>query len=467
MLFLAALALAAAPKASPSPQAPPRPGPEFFAAHRQRVLDKLPAGAVAVFRSAPETSVETTPDPYRQDSTFWWLTGFGEPNSVAVLRKDTTAGPRYVLFVPPRDPQAEQWTGWRAGADGAKKDFRADEAHTNDELWKKLPELWSGARSLIVSDGGDGAFRTRLLEAWRPGDPNATEPRPVVDAAPIVNQLRLIKDATEVALLRRAAQLSADAHVAAMRATRPGGHEYTLKGAMVGVCLTGGATRMAYPPIVGGGRNSVILHYEPADAPLEAGAMIVNDTACEYAMYAADVTRSYPVSGRFSPEQKAVYEIVLAAQKAGFAKVRPGSAFRDVHQATAEGVVDGLLGLGLLSGDRKEILEKREYQKFYPHGSSHWIGMNVHDVGSYGYPEGVERLERYGKAMTTLEPGMLLTVEPGIYIPEGSTADKKWWNIGVRVEDVVLVTPEGMECLSCSAPREIAEVERTLASAGK
>jgi Xaa-Pro aminopeptidase len=191
--------------------------------------------------------------------------------------------------------------------------------------------------------------------------------------------------------------------------------------------------------------------------------MIVNDTACEYSLYASDVTRSYPVSGRFSPEQRAIYEIVLAAQKAGFAKTRPGTPFRDVHQATAEVVVDGLLKLGLLQGDRAQILEKREYQKFYPHGSSHWVGLNVHDVGSYGYPEGVERLARYGQAMTKLTPGMMFTIEPGIYIPEGSTPDKKWWNIGARIEDVALVTAAGSECLSCSAPREIADVERAIA----
>jgi Xaa-Pro aminopeptidase len=171
------------------------------------------------------------------------------------------------------------------------------------------------------------------------------------------------------------------------------------------------------------------------------------------------VTRSYPVSGRFSPEQRAIYEIVLAAQKAGFAKVKPGAAFHEVHDATVEVVVDGLLRLGILSGKRDEILRTRSYQKFYPHGSSHWIGLNVHDAGSYGYPPGVARLERYGKATTRLAPGMALTVEPGIYIPERSTADSKWWNIGVRIEDSVLVTADGLECLSCDAPREIADVE--------
>jgi Xaa-Pro aminopeptidase len=452
-MLIAALVLAATPI----------PGPEFFAAHRQRLLDALPAGSVAVFRAAPEGRAEVRPDPYRQDSSFWWLTGLGEPDAVAVLRKDPASAPRYVLFVLARDFKSEQWTGWRAGVEGARQEHRAEQAYPNDELWTRLPELWRGARSLVVSDAGDSGFRARLMDAWKPADPNATEPRPVVDAAPIVNQLRLIKDDSEIALMRRAASLSAEAHLAAMRATRPGVYEYTLKGAMVGACLAGGATRMAYPPIVGGGRNSVILHYDAAEARLESGQMVVNDTACEYSLYAADVTRSYPVSGRFSPEQRAIYEIVLAAQKAGFARTRPGAALRDVHQATVEVIVDGLLGLGILSGDRAQILEKREYQRFYPHGSSHWLGLLVHDVGSYGYPENVERLARYGLAMTRLAPGMVLTIEPGIYVPEASTPDARWWNIGVRIEDVALVTGAGAECLSCSAPREIADVERTLA----
>ncbi len=200
------------------------------------------------------------------------------------------------------------------------------------------------------------------------------------------------------------------------------------------------------------------------DKTMEDGEIVVNDTACEYGMYAADVTRSYPVSGRFSPDQKKIYEIVLAAQKAGFAAVKPGAAFHEVHDATVRVVVDGLLGLGILSGNRDEILRTRAYQKFYPHGSSHWIGLNVHDAGSYEVPAGLTRLERYGKAQTKLEPGMALTVEPGIYIPEKSTADPRWWNLGVRIEDDVLVTPAGMECLSCGAPRELAEVEKAIAA---
>jgi Xaa-Pro aminopeptidase len=454
VIAAAALAASTAPELTPA----------FFLAHRQNFAAKLPAGAVAIVRTAPETSVETSPDPYRQDSDFWYLTGFSEPDAVAVIRPGAAEGQRYVLFVPPRDPAKETWTGWRAGVDGAKKDFGAEQAHPMDEFWKKLPELITGASSLYYLDGGDASFRDRLLPVWNAPNPNATRARPAADAGPLVHELRLIKDATELALMRRAAELSAEAHVAALREVKAGRYEYNLKAAMVATCLNGGAGRMSYPPIVGGGRNSVILHYEPADKRLDAGAMIVNDTACEYSMYAADVTRSYPVSGRFSADQRAIYEIVLAAQKAAIAAVKPGVPFHTMHDATAEIVVDGLIRLGLLSGNRDEIIKKGEHRKFYPHGSSHWIGLNVHDPGSYGLPEGVAGPERYTQANTLLQPGMVFTVEPGIYIPENSTPDKRWWNIGVRIEDEVLVTAAGGECLSCSAPREIAEIEKGIAA---
>jgi len=253
------------------------------------------------------------------------------------------------------------------------------------------------------------------------------------------------------------------AHKAAMAELTVGGREWDLKAAMVGVCLAGGAARMAYPPIVGSGRNSVILHYDRDDKVMADGEMVVNDTACEYQMYAADVTRSYPVSGHFSPEQRQIYEIVLDAQKAGFAAAKPGAAIHDVNDATVGVVVDGLLRLGILKGDRNEIIRSRAYQKYYVHGSSHWLGLNVHDAGNYEIPLGVTRMERYSRAMAKLEPGMAITVEPGIYIPEHATPDPKWWNIGVRIEDDVLITAGGMECLSCGAPREIADVEKAIA----
>ncbi|MEO7795456.1 MAG: aminopeptidase P N-terminal domain-containing protein [Thermoanaerobaculia bacterium] len=458
MLFLAGASVAQAAVLAPAPTA------AFFAAHRASFVARLPAGAVAVVRTAPETSVETTPDPYRQNSDFWYLTGFSEPNAVAVLRPWAAEGERYILFVAPRDPAKETWTGYRAGVEGAKREFGAEAAYSVEEFDKQFPELLVGSTSLAYLDGGDAPFRDRLLTTWNGPNANATEPRPAAEAGPIVHELRLIKDATEVALIRRAAELSAEAHVAALREVKPGGYEYDIKAAMVSTCLHGGAGRMAYPPIVGSGRNSVILHYEPADKRLDDGGMIVNDTACEYGMYAADVTRSYPVSGKFSPDQRAIYEIVLAAQKAAIAAVKPGIPYRTMNEITIGVVVDGLLRLGILTGNRDELIESGAQRKFYPHGAGHWIGLNVHDPGSYGFPAGVPWEERYRKANTVLRPGMIFTVEPGIYIPEGSTEDKRWWNIGVRIEDEILVTEAGGECLSCAAPREIAELEKALAA---
>ena len=457
----------AGPLVSASASAPPAIPSSFFGTHRERFLAKLPAGSIAVFHAAAETTVETSPDPYRQSSDFWYLTGLSEPESVCVLVAPSASGrssPRFLLFVRPRDFAAEQWTGRRAGVEGAKKDFGA-EAYPIAELWTRLTALAASGQTqaLYYESGGDEAFGRKLLETWNAGNANALAPRPAADASPLLAELRLVKDAAEIDLLRAASRISAEAHRAAMAQVAPGRGEWDLKAAMVGTCLARGAARMAYPPIVGSGASGVLLHYANDDARLADGAFIVNDTGCEYGMYASDVTRSYPVSGRFSPEQRKIYEIVLAAQKAGFAAVKPGAAFHEVHDATVRVIVDGLLSVGILTGDRAEILRTRAYQKFYPHGSSHWVGLNVHDAGSYQYPPGVDRLARYGLAQTKLVPGMVLTVEPGIYIPAGAAPDPRWNDLGVRIEDVVLVTSSGMECLSCEAPREIADVEKAIA----
>lgn len=459
MFLLAALASPLLGAESPAPS----PGPEFFAAHRAAFAAKLPTGSVAVLRGAPEDATEVDV-LYRQSSDFWYLTGLTEPGAVAIFAPGAPEGSRFLLFVHPRDFAQEQWTGWRTGVEGAKADFHADGAFPLDDFWKNLPKAWSGARMLLYGDGGDSAFRDKLLEVWRAGDAQSAELRPAAAAGPVLHQMRLVKDATEQALLKRAAELSAAGHVAAMKGTRPGEYEYALRAALEGTCTGGGAARTAYPSIVGSGPNSVILHYERDDRRMNAGEMIVNDSACEYGMYAADVTRSYPVSGRFSPEQRAIYDIVLAAQKAGFAKIRPGAAFHEVHDATVDVIVDGLLRLGVLHGDRAEVMKNRSYTAFYPHGSSHWLGMNVHDAGSYAFSNpDAPRLERYSLAQARLEPGMAFTVEPGIYIRDHSEGvDPKWWNIGVRIEDDVLVTSAGMECLSCAAPREVADIEKTI-----
>jgi Xaa-Pro aminopeptidase len=426
------------------------------------LLARLGPGSVAVFRN-PDDDRGATTDPYRADSDFWYLTGFEEPGAVAVLRLDPPDRKGYVLFVPPHDPAQEQWTGRRLGVEGAVAALGADAAYPLQELWSRLPDLLRPAGALHYRDAGDAAFRDRLLGIWREGDADASVPRPMADAGPTLHSLRRVKDETEIALLRRAVELSTAAHRLAMGRVRPGRPEHSLKAALVGGCLGGGAARMAYTPIVGSGRNSIILHYEAASGVLSDGDLVLVDAACEYGMYAADVTRTYPVSGRFSREQRAIYELVLAAQKAAMAVVRPGVPFRDVHQKSVEVLVDGLLRLGLLHGDRKEIVRDRSYQKLFPHGCSHWLGLDVHDAGSYGYTGRFEAAERYGNAGAPLEAGMVLTVEPGLYFPEGAVPDRRFWNIGVRIEDDVVVTPSGAECLSCSLPRDVAEVERLLA----
>src|SRR5262245_27120144 len=271
----APLAPASAPPAIPS---------SFFAAHRERFLARLPAGSIAVFHAAPESSVETRPDPYRQSSDFWYLTGLSEPESVCVLIPASGgSSARFILFVRPRSFTDEQWTGWRAGVEGAKKNFGA-EAYPIAELWNRLPALAASAQALYYETGGDEAFGRKLLEGWNGGNANALAPRPAADASPLVAELRLVKDATEIDLLRRASRISAEAHRAAMAQVAPGRGEWDLKAAMVGTCVARGATRMAYPPIVGSGANGTLLHYVSDDARLTDGAFIVNDTGCEYGM---------------------------------------------------------------------------------------------------------------------------------------------------------------------------------------
>jgi Xaa-Pro aminopeptidase len=441
---------------------PPAPGQDWFGSHRAALAARLPPDAVVVLRAPSEPAADLL-DAYRPDSSFWYLTGFSEPDAIAVFRPGAADGKRYTLFVRPKNWTEERWTGRRAGVEGAKSEFRADAAYPVADFQNESRSLFAGAKALFYLDGRDRDFREKLITAWQAFAAAGVEPLPALDASPLVGQMRLVKDATEIANLREAARLSVDAHRGALSLTRPGVNEGVLKGAMVERCLEGGSGRMAYAPIVGSGPNSVILHYADATRPMLSGEMIVNDTACEYGLYAADVTRSYPVDGTFSPEQRALYEIVLAAQKAAIAKAVVGAAHRDVHDAALTVVVDGLVKLGFVKGTREEILKSRSYTAFFPHGTSHWLGLDVHDAGSYEIADPTDRWTRYSTSMAKLKPGMVLTVEPGIYIPGNSEGvDPKWWNLGVRIEDDVLVTDKGPDCLSCAAPREIADVERAI-----
>ena len=444
---------------------PPAPGPDWFLAHRTALLAKLPKDAVVVLR-APAEPAQEVEDAYRPSPDFWYLTGFAEPDAVAVLRPAAPEGKRYLLFVRPNDWKQEQWTGRRAGVDGAKKLHRADAAFPVADFEKESRDSFAGAKALFYLDSGDEAFREKLLTRWNRLAANGTDGLPATDVTVAVGQMRLVKDETEIALLREAVALSLRGHLAAMALAGPGVSEGVLKAAQVSACLAGGAVRMAYAPIVGSGPNSVVLHYPDANRTMQAGEVVVNDTACEYGRYAADVTRTYPVSGAFSPEQRALYEIVLAAQKAGIARAVAGAAYHEIQDAAVAVTVDGLVRLGLLKGTREELVKDRSFAKFLPHGTGHWLGLDVHDAGSYEPTAGPDPKDRFAVSMSygaKLRPGMVLTVEPGIYIPEKTEGvDPRWWNIGIRIEDDVLVTSRGPECLSCDLPREIADVERAV-----
>lgn len=464
LLLLSALA-------GPAFAAPPNPEPgaDLYAARRARLLEQLPKGAMAVLNASEEDSTVFT--VYRPDSNFWYLTGLGENQAVAVLAPGAE-GKTYTLYSRPKTWEAEQWNGYLAGQDAAKTRYGADASFAGEEFGKQMADLMRAATSLWIMDGGDATFRDRLLKAWDRRSANSPVALPVYNLAPTIAQMRLYKDPTEVALLRHAVDLSVQAHLAALPLVSAGTGEWTVRAAMTSVCAGGGAPRMAYSPIVGSGVNAVVLHYAAASKVMAKGDMVVNDTACEYGMYAADVTRSYPVGGVFSPEQKAIYELVEQAQAAGAAKAVLGAQLHEVHDATIDVIVDGLLKLGIMKGEKATIIADKSFRTFYPHGSSHWIGLDVHDVGSYertnppnDVPEKLRNM--YTQSKVALKPGMAFTIEPGIYIPEKSAGvDPKWWNIGVRIEDDYLVTDKGLECLSCAMPRDIPTLEKLMRKRG-
>jgi Xaa-Pro aminopeptidase len=463
--FASLLAFAAAGTVVSAVDFPPRPAPkEMFRAHRERFLARLAPGSVAVVHSAPTRLMSNDTDyVYRQDSDFYYLTGLEEPGAIAIFRPGATDGKKYTLFVRPHDARVEAWQGPRLGPEGALLQYGADAALPLAEFENTLFRMDSrrdptgylaSAERLYLEDGGDAEWAEKFrasLERMRAAD---IGPSAVIDARDVIHELRLVKDADELALLRRSAEIAARAHLRVMAAAAPGRYEFEAQQAMDSYCLGNGARRMAYPSILASGPNSVFLHWEKNDRQMLDGDVLLNDSGCEYEYYATDVTRTIPVNGRFSPEQRAVYEVVLAAQKAAIGKIRPGAPHDDVEQAAARVQTEGLVKLGLLSGDVDKLVADRAYSRFTLHGVSHWVGLDVHDAGKY----------KVANASRKLEPGMVLTVEPGIYISSRMAGvDPKWWNIGVRIEDTLAVTPSGSECLSCGAPKEIADVEKAMA----
>jgi Xaa-Pro aminopeptidase len=442
------------------------PSRDALKARREKFLASLPPHSIAVLRSAPERRMShDTEYLYRQDSDFYYLTGIDEPDTTAVLRNDPSDGKRYVLFVRPRDARREAFEGARPGPQGAAALYGADAAFGEPELatrlasWDSVTYRFSGylaeSERLYLSDGDDAVWAARFQKAYRDVRDRDFGPGIVGDAGEVLHEMRLVKDDEDLRFLRRAAEISAQGHVLAMRAAAPGKYEFEVQAALDGYCLANGAHRMAYPSIVGSGPNSVTLHWSKNDRRIQAGEVVLNDSGAEYGLYATDITRTYPASGSFSPEQRAIYAVVLDAQKKAMALVRPGVRHDDIEAAAARAQTEGLVKLGLLSGDVAQLLQSKAYRKLTLHGVSHWVGLDVHDVGRY---------EKDG-ASRELAPGMVFTVEPGIYISADTAGvDRKWWNIGVRIEDTVLVTKDGFDCLSCSAPREIEDVERAVRS---
>ncbi len=445
------------------------PSREMFRAHREKFMAKMSPNSIAILRSAPlRTFSNDVHYVYRQDSNFYYLTGLEEPDSVAVLRPNAPDGKRYVLFVRGHDARREAYEGPRPGPEGAVSRYGADAAFTTDDFQKSLVRYDPASRSfsgylagverVYFSDGGDSAWAEKFRAAIDGMRARDYGPATTVDARELLHEMRLVKDAEEIALLRRAAEITARGHILAMKAAAPGKYEFEVQQALDGHCYGNGARRMAYPSIVGSGPNSVFLHWEKNDREMRDGEVVLNDSGAEYGYYASDVTRTYPVNGRFSPEQRAIYEIALAAQKEAMALVKPGLAHEEIEKKAARIQTEGLLRLGLLSGDVEKLVKENGHRKFTLHGVSHWVGLDVHDAGKY----------KLGEASRALEPGTVLTIEPGIYIPANTAGvDPKWWNIGIRIEDVVLVTKNGYECLSCAAPKEIGDVEKTVQSGRK
>jgi Xaa-Pro aminopeptidase len=423
------------------------------AERRRRFLEAMGPDAVALLLGAKlVTRSADTEFPFRQDSDFWYLTGFAHPHAAAVLRTD--GGPAYTLFVEPRDRGAETWTGYRPGVEGAVADFGADEAHPRAELLERLPELVKRAARIYHVLGRDAAVDEKLVGTLdemrlrsRAGYVPASE---IVDPRGVLHEMRLRKGPEELAVMRRAAAISAEAHRDAARLARGGRFEYELEAALNYAFRRSGAAGPAYATIVGGGRNATVLHYVTNDQPLRDGELVLIDAGCELEGYASDVTRTYPVGGRFEGAARDVYEVVLAAQQRALEAVRPGTTLPALHAVTLRALVEGMVSLGLLSGDVDELVAREAYKPWYMHNTSHWLGLDVHDVGAY----------RVAGEPRPLEPGMVFTVEPGLYVrADDESAPERLRGIGVRIEDDVVVSADGCENLTAAIPKAPSDVE--------
>lgn len=431
---------------------------QCYAQRRRRLLDSLPAGSVALVAGASlATRNRDAEFPFRQNSDFYYLTGFNEPDALLLLKPGREEG-EVVLFCPPRDPALEIWTGYRAGPEGCVERFGADQAFNLDEQDEQIPELLDGARRLYYAVGSDDALDAQVL-SWlnavrAKARLGAEAPDELVLLDNLLHEMRLFKDDEELAVMRRAAAISAEAHCEAMRLSASGRYEYELEGRIISHCMSAGARFQAYSPIVGAGANGCILHYIENDAPINEGDLVLIDAGCELDCYASDITRTFPANGHFSDEQRALYELVLKANEACIDLVKPGLPWNEVHDLSVRILTAGLVELGLLCGDVDELIEEGAYRDFYMHRIGHWLGMDVHDVGNY----------KVNGEWRPLEPGMVMTIEPGLYVsPQNDKVEPRWRGIGIRIEDDVVITEQGCEVLTAAVPKSVADIEALMA----
>lgn len=427
-----------------------------FTKRRKRLCQIMGPNSIAIIPTAASAVRNRDVEyPYRPDSDFYYLTGFDEPDAVAVLIPKRGHG-EYILFCREKDPVMETWNGRIHGLEGARENFGADDAFPIGDIDEILPGLLENCERVFYAMGCNLGFDQRVI-GWvnqlrvkaRAG---VHSPGEFVALDHVLHDMRLYKSREELSVMRKAAKISVQAHIRAMQTCRPGMMEYQVEAELLHHFHANACTT-AYGSIVGGGENACILHYTQNNQKLNDGDLLLIDAGAEHQNYAADITRTFPVNGRFSKEQKQIYDLVLAAQEAAFEKIQAGNHWNEPHDAAVKTLTKGLLKLGLLKGTLKQAIKDKTYARFYMHKTGHWLGMDVHDVGDY----------KVGEQWRVLEPGMVMTVEPGLYISPQKGVAKKWWNTGVRIEDDVLVTKNGYDILSKGLPRTTKEIETLMA----
>lgn len=430
----------------------------IFQARRAQLAAAMGANAITIIATREEMYRNRDADyKYRADSSFYYLTGFAEPEAVAVIETDREGKSRYTLFCRERNRALEIWNGYRAGLEGAVALYQADQAFNIEDLDEKILSLLSQKDKLYIRFGQHKKFDLRVYEWCQAANQSqrsgGSAPQQILQLDLIVDEMRLFKSPEELNQMQIAADISAKAHTRAMQKARPEMMEYQLE-AEINYVFAQHGTVPSYNSIVGGGANGCILHYVENDQPLKNGDLVLIDAGCEYQFYAGDITRTFPVNGRFSGEQKAVYEVVLAAQLAAIDAVKVGNDYKLPDRTAIKILTEGLCDLGLLQGELNELIETQKYRQFYMHGTGHWLGMDVHDVGQYKIQD----------QWRPFEAGMVTTIEPGLYIaPDDETVDARWRGIGIRIEDDVVVTQEGPHVLTANVVKHIDEIEHLMA----